>query len=272
MTVLQFTHLTDRLDYLSAHMNNWGWALAVEQALRPRGPGARRVHPRDHVRAHAHLLAPALVGRASAWTSGAFTPFLYGFRDREKVNDIFEKTCGARLTMNYIRARRRDRRTSRRISRRTCARSVDYFKPVIDEYETLLSRQHHHPGAHQGRRRAQRRAGPLARLHRPDAAGQRRELRRAQEPPVRDLPERFDFQVAGGDRGRQLGALQGAHRGNAPEPARSSGRPSTRCRRGRCGPRSRSSSRCRRAATSSRVEAARGEIAFFLVGDGTDKP
>ena len=34
---------------------------------------------------------------------GAFTPFLYGFRDREKVNDIFEKTCGARLTMNYIR-------------------------------------------------------------------------------------------------------------------------------------------------------------------------
>ena len=33
MTVVQFTHLTDRLDYLSAHMNNWGWSLAVEEAL-----------------------------------------------------------------------------------------------------------------------------------------------------------------------------------------------------------------------------------------------
>src|SRR5512143_3058615 len=31
-TAIQFTHLTSRLDYLSAHMNNWGWAMAVEQA------------------------------------------------------------------------------------------------------------------------------------------------------------------------------------------------------------------------------------------------
>ena len=32
---------------------------------------------------------------------GALTAFLYGFRDREMINDIFEETCGARLTMNY---------------------------------------------------------------------------------------------------------------------------------------------------------------------------
>jgi len=33
---------------------------------------------------------------------GAFTPFLYCFRDREHILDIFEKTCGARLLYNYI--------------------------------------------------------------------------------------------------------------------------------------------------------------------------
>src|SRR5512141_1117740 len=33
MSVVQFTHLTDRLDYLSAHMNNWAGAMAVEQAF-----------------------------------------------------------------------------------------------------------------------------------------------------------------------------------------------------------------------------------------------
>src|SRR5512144_778062 len=32
-SVVQFTHLTDRLDYLSAHIANWGWSMCVEQAL-----------------------------------------------------------------------------------------------------------------------------------------------------------------------------------------------------------------------------------------------
>ncbi len=35
--------------------------------------------------------------------TGAFTPFLYAFREREMVLDLFEMVCGARLTYNYIR-------------------------------------------------------------------------------------------------------------------------------------------------------------------------
>src|SRR6185436_18786882 len=39
---------------------------------------------------------------AMAMDVGAITPFFHAFREREMINDIMEKTCGARLTMNYI--------------------------------------------------------------------------------------------------------------------------------------------------------------------------
>jgi NADH-quinone oxidoreductase subunit D/NADH-quinone oxidoreductase subunit C/D len=68
---------------------------------------------------------------------GAFTPFLYGFRDREKVNDIFEKTCGARLTMNYIRPGGVTQDVEEDFAKDVRA-FCDYFEPVIDEYETLV--------------------------------------------------------------------------------------------------------------------------------------
>jgi hypothetical protein len=134
MTVLQFTHLTDRLDYLSAHMNNWGWALAVEQAL---GIEVGRRHIRvimsELTRISSHQLWWGVLGM----DLGAFTPFLYGFRDRELVNDIFEKTCGARLTMNYIRPGGVTADVDEDFAKDVRA-FVDYFTPVIDEYETLV--------------------------------------------------------------------------------------------------------------------------------------
>jgi NADH-quinone oxidoreductase subunit D len=136
MTVLQFTHLTDRLDYLSAHMNNWGWSLAVEQALGIEVP-ARAEHIRvimaELTRISSHQLWWGVLGM----DLGAITPFLYGFRDRELVNDIFEKTCGARLTMNYIRPGGVTADVDADFAKDVRG-FVDYFAPVIDEYETLV--------------------------------------------------------------------------------------------------------------------------------------
>jgi NADH-quinone oxidoreductase subunit D/NADH-quinone oxidoreductase subunit C/D len=136
MTVVQFTHLTDRLDYLSAHMNNWAWSMTVEQALGIEVP-ARAEHIRvimaELTRISSHQLWWGVLGM----DLGAFTPFLYGFRDREKVNDIFEKTCGARLTMNYIRPGGVTQDVEEDFAKDVRA-FCDYFEPVIDEYETLV--------------------------------------------------------------------------------------------------------------------------------------
>jgi len=136
MTVLQFTHLTDRLDYLSAHMNNWGWSLAVEQALGIEVP-ARAEHIRVIMAELARISSHQLWWGCLGMDLGAFTPFLYGFRDREKVNDIFEKTCGARLTVNYIRPGGVTQDVEEDFAKDVRA-FCDYFEPVIDEYETLV--------------------------------------------------------------------------------------------------------------------------------------
>ncbi len=136
-TPLQFIHLTSRLDYLSAHMNNWAWVLAVEQAAGIEVPERAeyiRVMMAELTRLASHQLWWGVFGM----DLGAFTPFLYAFRDREKINDIFEKTCGARLTMNYICPGGVMEDLEKDFEKDTRA-FLEYFKPIIEEYERLLS-------------------------------------------------------------------------------------------------------------------------------------
>jgi NADH-quinone oxidoreductase subunit D/NADH-quinone oxidoreductase subunit C/D len=125
-----------RLDYLSRHINNWGWAMAVEQGLGVEVPERAeyiRVIMAELTRLASHQLWWGVLGM----DLGAFTPFLYGFRDRERINDIFEKTCGARLTMNYIRPGGVTQDVDEDFAKDVRA-FCDYFEPVIDEYETLV--------------------------------------------------------------------------------------------------------------------------------------
>jgi NADH-quinone oxidoreductase subunit D len=134
---VQFVHLTSRLDYLSAHINNWAWVMAVEQAVGIEVPERAeyiRVLMSELTRIASHQLWWGVFGM----DLGAFTPFLYAFRDREKINDIFEKTCGARLTMNYIcpGGVMQDLEESFESDTREF---VKYFRPLIEEYERLLS-------------------------------------------------------------------------------------------------------------------------------------
>src|SRR6185503_18606156 len=69
---------------------------------------------------------------------GAFTPFLYAFREREMILDLFEMVCGARLTYNYIRLGG----VMLDINDAWLAKAkefIEYFKPRLDEYDTLLT-------------------------------------------------------------------------------------------------------------------------------------
>jgi NADH-quinone oxidoreductase subunit D/NADH-quinone oxidoreductase subunit C/D len=96
----QIVHLTDRMDYLSCHMNNEAVCLAVERGLEievsDRVKVIRTIMS-ELTRLSSHQLWWGVMGM----DLGAITSFLYGFRDREMITDIFEETCGARLTMNY---------------------------------------------------------------------------------------------------------------------------------------------------------------------------
>ncbi len=96
----QIVHLTDRMDYLSCHINNEAVCQVVEKGLEIELPDRVKVIRTiidELTRLSSHQLWWGVMGM----DLGAITTFLYGFRDREIITDIFEKLCGARLTMNY---------------------------------------------------------------------------------------------------------------------------------------------------------------------------
>jgi len=129
--------LTDRWDYVSAMPNNLVFCLAAEKLMgvktTPRAD-ALRVIMCEMNRVASHLLFFGTYGI----DLGAYTPFLYAFREREMVLDLFEMLCGARLTYNYIRLGGVMVDVSPDWLKRT-GEFVEYFKPRLDEYDTLLT-------------------------------------------------------------------------------------------------------------------------------------
>ena len=133
----QIVHLTDRLDYLSAHMNNEAVCLLVEKAnnieVNDRIKVIRTMMD-ELTRISSHVLWWGVMGM----DIGALTTFMYGFRERELINDIFEETCGARLTMNYnvIGGVRYDlhENFAKRVKE-----FIKHFKKKLPEYDKLLS-------------------------------------------------------------------------------------------------------------------------------------
>lgn len=100
MTYPQILHFTDRMDYMSAHQNRHCLCMCIEKALGleiPRRAEVIRVMMDELMRISSHLLSFG----CTAMDLGATTAFFYGFREREMVLDIFDKTCGARMSMNY---------------------------------------------------------------------------------------------------------------------------------------------------------------------------
>lgn len=100
LTYPQTLHFTDRMDYMSAHMNRHCLCMCIEKAMGIEVPARAkviRVMMDELMRISSHLLSYG----CTTMDLGGTTCFFYGFREREKVLDIFEKTCGARMSMNY---------------------------------------------------------------------------------------------------------------------------------------------------------------------------
>jgi NADH-quinone oxidoreductase subunit D len=101
MSYPQVIPYTDRMDYLASMYNEFGYVVAMERLMKieiPERVDYIRVIMGELQRIASHLVALGTYGA----DIGAFTPFLFCFRDRERILHLFEITCGARLLYNYI--------------------------------------------------------------------------------------------------------------------------------------------------------------------------
>ncbi len=127
----------DRMDYCAAMNMELGYVLAVEKLLgiqvnnRVR---CIRIIMAELGRIASHLIAAGTYGN----DIGSFTPFLWCFRDRETILDLFEETCGARLLYNYnwVGGLMFDVKPG---FEEKVVKFMDYFEPQVDNLNRLLS-------------------------------------------------------------------------------------------------------------------------------------
>lgn len=101
-TYAQYLPMLDRIDYVSAIMNQLSFCLAVEKLLGieiPLRAEYLRTMSSEIMRISSHLIWLGV----NALDLGALTPFLYTFREREKALDLLEMLSGQRMTCNYLR-------------------------------------------------------------------------------------------------------------------------------------------------------------------------
>ena len=100
LTYPQALALTERLDYLGAMQNRHALCMCIEKAagieVSERVQYIRTIMD-EFQRIDSHILFFSCLCQ----DMGATSAFLYGFRDREQILDIFEETCGGRLILNY---------------------------------------------------------------------------------------------------------------------------------------------------------------------------
>jgi NADH-quinone oxidoreductase subunit D len=98
----QVTPITDRLNYCSSPINNIGWHLTVEKLAKievPKRAQYMRVIMMELARIAGHLICNSVIGV----DTGALTGFTYMFQERERIYELYEEVCGARLTTNIGR-------------------------------------------------------------------------------------------------------------------------------------------------------------------------
>lgn len=135
---IQFIPYTDRMDYLAGMNMNLGYSMAVEKLAGmelPEKANVLRVIVAELNRIASHLVGMGAYGL----DLGTFSPFLYAFREREMILDLFEELCGARLTYSYVTIGGVHDDLPEGWAGR-CQEFLDYLRPRIEEYHTLLTR------------------------------------------------------------------------------------------------------------------------------------
>jgi NADH-quinone oxidoreductase subunit D len=132
-----FMPYTDRVDYVAAMFCNQGWGMVCEKLAGievPKRGEYCRVIAAEFNRISSHLLSIGTM----ILDIGATTPFFHAFREREKINDLLEELCGARLTYNYMRIGG----VAWDLPPRFVEKSIeflDYFEPMLAELNDLIT-------------------------------------------------------------------------------------------------------------------------------------
>ncbi|MFH1825239.1 MAG: NADH-quinone oxidoreductase subunit D [Candidatus Firestonebacteria bacterium] len=129
--------LSDRWDYLASMNNNFAMCLTVEKIMKlqiPKRAEYIRVIMAELNRIASHLILFGTYGI----DMGAWTAILYGFRERERIMDLFESVCGARLTYNYFRIGGVSADLPAGFVEKT-KEFIKYFRKKLKEYDDLLS-------------------------------------------------------------------------------------------------------------------------------------
>ena len=134
----QITPLTDRMNYCSSPIDNMGWWMTLEKALGvevPKRAQYLRVIVMELARIADHIICNSVLGV----DTGALTGFLYVFQYREKIYEIYEEICGARLTTNMGRIGGFEREWSP-LAFEKLNTLLEEFPPIWTEFENLLTR------------------------------------------------------------------------------------------------------------------------------------
>jgi len=133
----QIVPFTDRCDYLASMHMNHAYSIAVEKMLDielPKRVEYIRVIVSELQRIASHLVAVGAFGL----DVGAITPFTWALRDRERILDLFEMLCGARLLYNYIWPGGVSHDLPPNFIKYT-NEFLDYFEPMLKEYNQILT-------------------------------------------------------------------------------------------------------------------------------------
>ncbi len=134
----QIPTLTDRMNYCSAPINNMGWHMTMEKLCGielPKRAQYMRVVVMELARIADHIICNTIIGQ----DAGATTPFLYVYQWREKIYDIYEEICGARLTTNMGRIGGWQRDWNPLVWERIGG-ILKGLPPVLKEFEKMLVR------------------------------------------------------------------------------------------------------------------------------------
>jgi NADH-quinone oxidoreductase subunit C/D len=137
LAYMQIIPHTDRLDYVCAMANNYAYVRAVEKLLTITVP-ERAEYIRTIVAEMQRIIGHLFWLGTQALDIGAMTVFFWTFRERENLLDMFEKLCGARLTLNYYRIGGVDSDFTPDLVQRLKA-FLDTFPEKVREYDSLIA-------------------------------------------------------------------------------------------------------------------------------------